>query len=278
MIDRWLVIAGTTPDVEHAVGLEAEVKLLDDGLGEQLDQRRRVGEGRHRDAPDEEGGDEAHDGQVVAHEGGDVYALHLHDDLFARLEHRTVHLCDRGRHDGDRIEAGEGVLEGPGELCSIVAFTTLNDSAGTRSRRSLNWDTTSSGKIPSPDERIWPSLMYVGPRCWKLTRRRLDSARRECSVPFRRSRRYQSPNVPPSDAGHAGDPPRGRQPATAHEARQLGSRPCPERGHVPAPGKVLGIDDEGRRLAEGVLPRGQQASPVQPNSVKRATGERQVSR
>ena len=32
-------------DVEHVLGLEAEVELLDDGLGEQLDQRRRVGQG-----------------------------------------------------------------------------------------------------------------------------------------------------------------------------------------------------------------------------------------
>ena len=47
-------------DVEHVGGLEAEVELLDDRLGEKLDERRRVGERRHRDPPDEEGGEEAH--------------------------------------------------------------------------------------------------------------------------------------------------------------------------------------------------------------------------
>ena len=41
-------------DVEHVLGLEAEVELLGDRLGEQLDQRRRVGQRRDRDAPDEE--------------------------------------------------------------------------------------------------------------------------------------------------------------------------------------------------------------------------------
>ena len=37
-------------DVEHVLGLEAEVELLGDGLGEQLDQRRRVGQRGDGDA------------------------------------------------------------------------------------------------------------------------------------------------------------------------------------------------------------------------------------
>ena len=37
-------------DVEHVLGLEPEVELLDDGLGEQLDQGRRIGQGGDRDA------------------------------------------------------------------------------------------------------------------------------------------------------------------------------------------------------------------------------------
>ena len=32
-------------DIDHIVGFEAEVELLDDGLGKQLDQRRRVRQG-----------------------------------------------------------------------------------------------------------------------------------------------------------------------------------------------------------------------------------------
>ena len=41
--------------VEHVLGLETEVELLDDLLGEELDERRRVRQRRHRDAPDEMG-------------------------------------------------------------------------------------------------------------------------------------------------------------------------------------------------------------------------------
>ena len=53
-------LASTRGDVEHVLGLEAEVELLDDGLGEQLDQRRRVGERGDRDAPDEQRRDPRH--------------------------------------------------------------------------------------------------------------------------------------------------------------------------------------------------------------------------
>ena len=61
-------------DVEHVLGLEPEVELLHDRLGEQLDQRRRVGEGGDRDAPHEQGRDPAHDGQVAVHQAGDLRA------------------------------------------------------------------------------------------------------------------------------------------------------------------------------------------------------------
>ena len=36
--DRWSVVGQHPGDVEHVVGLEPEVELLDDRLGEQLDQ------------------------------------------------------------------------------------------------------------------------------------------------------------------------------------------------------------------------------------------------
>ena len=41
-------------EVEHVLGLEPEVELLDDLLGEQLDERGRVGERGDRDAADEQ--------------------------------------------------------------------------------------------------------------------------------------------------------------------------------------------------------------------------------
>ncbi len=65
---RWPVSASTRGDVEHVLGLEAEVELLHDRLGEQLDEGGRVGEGRDRDAAHQQGGDPAHGGQVAAHQ------------------------------------------------------------------------------------------------------------------------------------------------------------------------------------------------------------------
>ena len=47
-------------DVEHVGRLHAEVELLDDRLGEQLDERRRVGQGGDRDAADEVGREPGH--------------------------------------------------------------------------------------------------------------------------------------------------------------------------------------------------------------------------
>ena len=70
-------------DVEHVVGFEAEVELLDDGLGEQLDQRRRVGQGGDRDPADEVRGDPAHGGQIRPHGGGDRGSLHFDHHLLA---------------------------------------------------------------------------------------------------------------------------------------------------------------------------------------------------
>ena len=71
-------------DVEHVVGFEAEVELLDDRLGEQLDQGRRVGQRRDRDAADEGRGDPAHGGQIPPDQ---VWRhgrpLHLDHDLLA---------------------------------------------------------------------------------------------------------------------------------------------------------------------------------------------------
>ena len=61
-------------DVEHVLGLEPEVELLDDGLGEQLDQGRRIGQGGDRDATHQKGGDPRHGGDVEPDQGGDVPA------------------------------------------------------------------------------------------------------------------------------------------------------------------------------------------------------------
>jgi hypothetical protein len=78
---------------------------------------------------------------------------------------------------------------------STVRRTTEKGSGGTWSRSSWNSATSSSGKMPSPDERIWPSLMYVGPRRSKATRKRRDRPARERSVP--RSLSHQASSALP---------------------------------------------------------------------------------
>ena len=52
-------------EVEHVLGLEPEVELLDDLLREQLDERRRVGERGDRDPPDQLGRQPRQGTQVV---------------------------------------------------------------------------------------------------------------------------------------------------------------------------------------------------------------------
>ena len=103
-------------DVEHVGGLDAEVELLDDGVGEQLDERRGVGQGGDRDAPDEVRGEPGHRPQVDVHEAGDVGALDLDDDVLARDQAGGVHLGDRG--GGDRLggERLEDLAERPSEV------------------------------------------------------------------------------------------------------------------------------------------------------------------
>ena len=104
-------------DVEHVLGLETEVELLDDGLGEELDDRRRVGEGGDRDPADELGRQPRHGGHVRVHQGRDVGPLHLDDDLFAGAEPGGVDLRDRRRRQRffgelreERLEPGAEVV------------------------------------------------------------------------------------------------------------------------------------------------------------------------
>ena len=76
-------------------GLEPEVELLGDGLGEQLDQRRRVGQRGDRDAADEERRQPRHDLEVGVHERGHRRPLHLDHDPLAGDERGGVDLGDR---------------------------------------------------------------------------------------------------------------------------------------------------------------------------------------
>ena len=160
-------------DVEHVGRLDAEVELLDDRVGEQLDERRRVGQRGDGDAPDEVRRQPGHRPQVVVHEAGDVGALHLDDDVLAGAQAGGVDLGDRGGGER-RLTSNEANTSSSGRprSASTVARTSSNGSAGTWSRHRLNSSTSSGGNRPSPDEMIWPSLMNVGPSASAARRRR----------------------------------------------------------------------------------------------------------
>ena len=170
-------------DVEHVGGLEAEVELLDDRVGEQLDQRRRVGEGGDRDPADEVRREPRHRPQVGAHEAGDVGALDLDDDVLAGAQPGGVDLGDRRRRERrlGRTTANTSSSGRPSSA-STVARTTSNGSAGTWSRQRLNSSTSSGGNRPSPEEMIWPSLMNVGPSASAASRSRRERSARPAAA------------------------------------------------------------------------------------------------
>ena len=96
---------------QHVVGLEAEVELLEDGLGEELDQGGRVGQGGHGDAADEVGGHPGHHGQVLAHPAGHRGALHLDDDGGAVAQGGRVDLGDGGGGQRGVLDRGEDLVQ-----------------------------------------------------------------------------------------------------------------------------------------------------------------------
>ena len=60
---------------------------------------------------------------------------------------------------GTRSKETNTSARGRPRSSSMVRRTVENGSGGTRSRSSRNSSTSSSGKMPSPEEMIWPSLM-----------------------------------------------------------------------------------------------------------------------
>ena len=98
-------------DVEHVLRFESEVELFDDRLREQLDQRRRICERRHRDATHQPGREPGERGDVVAEALRDLRPLHFDHDLFAGPQPGRVHLGDRGRGDGRLVERLEQFFE-----------------------------------------------------------------------------------------------------------------------------------------------------------------------
>ncbi len=112
--------------VEHVLGLEAEVELLHDGLGEQLDEGRGIGQGGHGDAAHEQRGQPAHGGQVAPHEPGHVGALDLD-------HHRLA--ADQARRWTWAIEAAAMGSRANSLKCArAAAEIRLDDPRGRRRR------------------------------------------------------------------------------------------------------------------------------------------------
>ena len=97
--------------IEHVVGLDAEVELLADRVGEHLDECRRVGERRDGDPSHQHRGEPRHHLQVLVDESVDAGSLHLHDHLGAVAQRGPVDLRDRRRGDRPTIELGEDRFE-----------------------------------------------------------------------------------------------------------------------------------------------------------------------
>ncbi len=112
----WPVSARTWPTSSILAASSRKSSSSDDRLREQLDESGGVGERRDRDPPDQERGEEAHGGEVPAHELGDLGPLDLDDHSFAGQKTGAVHLGNGGGGDRGPVELGEGRVEGAAEL------------------------------------------------------------------------------------------------------------------------------------------------------------------
>ena len=88
-------------DVEHVLGLQTEIEFLDDGFGEELHQRRGIGQCGNRDPAHQMGSQPRHDGEVLAHPLGDRGPLDLHHH-FGPVEQPCR--VDLGYGRGGRVE------------------------------------------------------------------------------------------------------------------------------------------------------------------------------
>ena len=140
-------------------GLEPEVELLDDRLGEELDERRWVGERRDRDPPDEMRGDPRHDAQVLAHEVVTCGRWTLTTTCSPVRKRAAWTWAIDAAASGVRSNHSNVAPIGPPSSSSTTFSTTAHGSGFTWSRQSLNSSTSSAGKRPSPEEMICPSLM-----------------------------------------------------------------------------------------------------------------------
>ena len=102
--------------VEHVRGFHSEVEFFNDGLGEQLDQGRGIGESSDGNASDEVWCEPCHHPQVASNAGAYGGALHLDHNLFAGAQCCRVHLCNRGGSEGSGVEERKDVFDASSEI------------------------------------------------------------------------------------------------------------------------------------------------------------------
>ena len=183
---------------------------------------------------------------------GHVGPLHLDDDGLSGAEPRRVHLGDGRRRHGHGIERRRTRRRaaGPGPLRrSVGPRRTIRPgpgraAAGTRPR-------ARRGKSPSPEEMIWPSLMYEGPSRSKALRSRRDSPVRDCSRLRRRSESAPAGHGRAQDGADPDDPDTGRKTSASGEAGAW-ARWRARRASMPGrPREIVGVDEPGRMRREG---------------------------
>ena len=114
------------PDLHHVESLEAEVHLLQDELGEQLDESARVGGAHGAAATLTEGGQQGHGPDVGLELSTQAGAADLDHDLLPGLSQPG------GVHLGDRRRSQREVAEGLEDLVDRSTKLTLDASATAR--------------------------------------------------------------------------------------------------------------------------------------------------
>ena len=278
-------------DVEHVGRFHAEVELLDDRLGEQLDECRRVGQGGDRDAADEVGRQPRHDPQVVAHETVDGGPLDLDDDVLAGAQPRPVDLGDRRRRERRAVERLEHVLEarpeilldGPAHVVErlggdlVAAFLELVDQLR-REQALTRRDDLAELDVGRPEVLGGQPQPARDVAATGLDRRVLPAS-------LAPQPGDEGDGEPGDDGDHTAA---GRDPCRSGELRHLrlggGTKPCRAR----QPGRLVAVDDprgvlgERRPLAVGRVRHGPQdagicrvaIAPVGDGAITRIDGRR----
>ncbi len=235
-------------DVEHVLRFESEVELLDDRLREQLDQRRRIRQRRHRDAAHQAGREPGERGDVVAEALRDLRPLHLDHDLFAGAQPGRVHLGDRGRGDRRLVERLEQLLERTAEVdlhhCPHV---------GERLGRHLI-----AQQLELVDQLVGEEALAAGDDLAELHVARtepFEGQPQPTGDPGTRRRPAPLEDQPPAervpdlDQG-AAEPAEGREPARREEPGHLAARAAPDAFDVPLPRDGVEIEHPRAAVAE----------------------------